>query len=123
VWKFREQKDAYTGLTRYKMKGLPIDMDHVLELHVARDAFDRVQSTGVGGRKKKSVAKDHLTRLLNQPSNLNATTSDINQIKFRGVYGFQRDWLGPLLGGSQLPVEAVEPQNNSLRSKRNRTFL
>jgi len=123
VWKFREQKDAYTGLTRFKMKGLPIDMDHVLELHVARDAFDRVQSTGVGRRKKKSVAKDHLTRLLNQPSNLNATTSDINQIKFRGVYGFQRDWLGPLLGGSQLPVEAVEPQNNSLRSKRNRTFL
>jgi hypothetical protein len=123
VWKFREQKDAYTGLTRYKMKGLPIDMDHVLELHVARDAFDRVQSTGVGRRKKKAVAKDHLTRLLNQPSNLNATTSDINQIKFRGVYGFQRDWLGPLLGGSQLPVEAVEPQNNSLRSKRNRTFL
>jgi hypothetical protein len=92
VWKFREQKDAYTGLTRFKMKGLPIDMDHVLELHVARDAFDRVQSTGVGRRKKKSVAKDHLTRLLNQPSNLNATTSDINQIKFRGVYGFQRDY-------------------------------
>jgi len=115
VWNYREQKDAYTGFTRYQMKGLPIDLDHVLELHVARDAFDRIQTTGVRRRKKIAVAKERFVNLLNQPFNLNATTSEINQIKFRGVYGFQRDYhLG--IGSDTGLVHYLEAAN--YKSKR-----
>lgn len=105
VWDYRQHKDAYTGINKQQMirnqcctnnmqqsQTQQVDLDHVLELHVVRDAYDRVVPRGVGCKRKKDSLKQTLILLLNRPSNLNFTTSDINQIKFRGVYNFQRDF-------------------------------
>ncbi|CAB9502447.1 expressed unknown protein [Seminavis robusta] len=101
VWDLRNHKDAYTGFLHYEMDSSQMDLDHVLELHVVRDAFDRVRPTGLHN---KTSLKSHLSTLLNQPTNLNFTTSEINQIKFRGVYRFQREYCSP--GPVKTEVEA-----------------
>lgn len=92
VWDFREHKDAYTGWWKDEYENTSLELDHVIELHVVRDAYDKIKPCGTQFRARKEDLKDDLKRLLNETENLNFTRSDINQLKFRGVKKFQLDY-------------------------------
>ena len=101
VWKDRDGKDAYT--LRRKSALLPemcsksmaaklVELDHVVELHVVRDAFDKVNPPGVDVAAQKEDLKEHLKVVLNDAKNLNFTLPIVNEFKFKGVDAFQREY-------------------------------
>lgn len=92
VWDYRGHKDAYTSKTKQDMERLSTELDHVLELHVVRDAFDKLQPQGACFGQRKEALKQDLKVSLNEKENLNFTREYINQVKFRGVYVFQQDY-------------------------------
>jgi hypothetical protein len=92
VWKSRDGKDAYSLITKHKLRFAKTELDHVLELHVARDSFDKVKITGVGVSKAKDELKVVVKNVMNDIENLNHTLAGTNQAKFRGVFNFQQDY-------------------------------
>lgn len=92
VWEFRERTDAYTLLSAKALKPHKTELDHVLELHVARDCFDKVVKKGNDFQLKKDTLQNILKVALNDVENLNHTLSDTNQVKFQAVQNFQTDF-------------------------------
>ncbi|CAB9499398.1 expressed unknown protein [Seminavis robusta] len=93
VWDYRKHRDAYTSFKQKDLTQGSTELDHVLELHVVRDAFDLVKPQGTGFRSRKAALKERLKTVLNEKENLNFTLEVVNQTKFRGVYAFQKAYL------------------------------
>jgi hypothetical protein len=88
VTEYRGGKDAYTEDVYTNLVGF--ELDHVVELHVARDAFDKIKPHGTDrhfAEKKKMLIFD-MTESVNATENLNFTTKEISHIKFEGNYAF-----------------------------------
>ena len=91
VLEWRDGKDAYTGDQIKSIKGK--DLDHVVEIHVVRDAFDAIPKHGMNFEtNKKNLLEFAQSSAVNENFNLNFTSKDINQIKFRSFQAFQEDY-------------------------------
>jgi hypothetical protein len=89
VCEYRSDKDVYT------LKAINTttnELDHVVELHLLRDAYDRiVQSTTITTRSQKEKQKVLLSdvrTIANAKTNLNFTPAPINHVKFKAVDRF-----------------------------------
>ena len=92
VMEYRDGKDAYTKRSLTKKYMGDAKLDHVLEIHVVRDAFDKVKKQGRNFLQRQQVLKDELKDLVNEETNLNFTTSSINNMKYSAFKEFQEDY-------------------------------
>lgn len=87
VKEFRGGSDVFTGETLHEFGRN--ELDHVVELHVVRDNFDRLKRVGDGFGEQKTLLKEDLKRIVNERENLNFTTPAFNCVKFEGFKNFQ----------------------------------
>ena len=91
VLEWRNRKDAYTGRTLKSMKGT--ELDHVVELHIVRDAFDAIPKHGMNFERNKNELMEFTREsVVNENSNLNFTSKGINEWKFKAFDKFQKDY-------------------------------
>lgn len=91
VLDYRSRKDAYTGCAVTSIKGK--ELDHVVELHTVRDAFDAISKHGMNFEKnKKHLLEFVRDNVVNEDFNLNFTTKEINLMKFKALDAFQEDY-------------------------------
>ena len=91
VLEWRGRKDAYTEHTLESIEGL--ELDHVVELHIVRDAYDAIPKHGMDFEKnKKELMEFTRDSVVNEESNLNFTSKRINEWKFKAFYEFQKDY-------------------------------
>lgn len=109
VWDFREGLDAYTGETRERcgsegrdilaqnVTGSILDMkfgdnntnmDHVLELHMIAELWDRTIPLSSERRTQQALAKADIVRLVNSRQNLNHTLEALNHGKYHALKGW-----------------------------------
>jgi hypothetical protein len=94
VLEYRSDKDAYT------LKAIDTttdELDHVVELHLLRDAYDRiVRSTTTtktrSQKEKQKVLLSDVRTIANGKTNLNFTPAPINHVKFKAVDSFLKDY-------------------------------
>jgi len=88
---YRGRKDAYTdeflplSFTRF-------ELDHVVELQQARDAFDSIAPQGTNFSFRMKIAKEDVKNACNIVENFNMTSCETNQLKFQAIYAFQEDY-------------------------------
>jgi hypothetical protein len=88
---YREDFDKYRDKALpLTMKELGFELDHVVELHIIRDCYDKIQQQGTSFSNAKTNLLGELRSKVNHFSNLNFTTKDINQDKFKAMYEFQQ---------------------------------
>lgn len=93
VMEYRNHQDAYTAADSSKpTAGSAKELDHVVELHLIRDAYDGVRRKGTNFGQKQQVLLTDLRTAVNQRENLNLTTADINGAKFEAFDNFQKDY-------------------------------
>ena len=91
VLEYRDGKDAYTGHALEGIQGM--DLDHTVELHIIRDAFDAILKHGMNFEEKKRELLDFTKgSVVNEDSNLNFTSKPINEWKFKAFDKFQKDY-------------------------------
>lgn len=94
VLEWRDGKDAYTGDRIESIQGK--ELDHVVEIHVVRDAFDAIPRHGTNFEtNKKNLLEFAQKNVVNENFNLNFTGKDINFIKFKSFQAFQEDYRDP----------------------------
>ena len=98
---FRDNKDANTLAELPCIQGLSLssfgmELDHTLEIHIARDAFDvATKQYSDRTRQQKAVKtslQDKVQEAINITRNLNFTTREINLLKFQACEDFQEDY-------------------------------
>ena len=94
VLEFRKYRDAYQNkpIGQDPMWRKCYQLDHIVEIHQVRDAYDSVKKHGIGFRQRQTALRDILKETVNMMENLNLTTTGINQTKFRAVADFQEDY-------------------------------
>lgn len=92
VLEWRQGKDSYTGRS-VSLEDKELQLDHVVELHIVRDAFDAIHKHGMDfERKRVNLLKFTRDWVVNEEFNLNFTDKDINLIKFKAFSSFQQDY-------------------------------
>jgi len=89
VKEYRERKDVY--INQSLMRGRYYEMDHVVEIHLVRDAYDSVKLHGTAFRAKKEKLRLSLTDAVNEIENLTFTSPLIDNLKFEAIRSFQED--------------------------------
>jgi len=64
----------------------------VLEIHIDRDVYDAVTPRGTRVRAQKETLRKDLQEVGNCTENLNYTSPDINNVKFKACWAFQEDY-------------------------------
>lgn len=82
--------DAYTSV--HLDSFIQTQLDHVVEIHIVRDAYDTVTPQGTSFRTRKRALLQDLRQGVNETENLNYTSPDINNTKFRAFWDFQEDY-------------------------------
>lgn len=90
VREYRDNIDAYTSDGFNPL--IPMELDHVLELHFVRDAYDSIVRQGTNFTARKEMLRQDLRDVANRIENLNYTSPDINNAKFRAFWTFQDDY-------------------------------
>lgn len=93
VLEWRSRRDAYTGeaIIDTSMEGM--ELDHVVELHVVRDAIDAIPKQGIQFERRKRLLIDFTKNsVVNEEFNLNFTTKKINVVKNKAFLAFQEDY-------------------------------
>jgi hypothetical protein len=88
VCEYRGGKDAYT---LQAIRTSTDQLDHVVELHLLRDAYDRTcqgQSTTRSQQEKHKRLLFDVRTIANDKTNLNFTSASINNIKFEAYASF-----------------------------------
>lgn len=88
VKEYRSHRDVYTDRSIKPS----YEIDHVVELHLVRDAFDKVKPKGTSVRAQKECLRDTLKVAANAMENLAYTSPSINNRKFKAIYAFQEDY-------------------------------
>lgn len=92
VQEYRDGKDAYTGRS-IKLRTPNTELDHVVELHIVRDAIDAIPKQGMNFAKNKKLLIDFTKRnVVNEVFNLNFTTKENNKLTFEAFDAFQKDY-------------------------------
>ena len=99
VLEYRQNKDVYTEmeisdglLTMECSKKNRLQLDHTVELHVIRTGADRV--LGTRPTKQKAMLTEFLREeVVNEVPNLNFTTAEINNLKYRAFDAFAEDYF------------------------------
>jgi hypothetical protein len=96
VLEYRDNKDAYRDLN-LRGGGMICDverreLDHVVELHIVRDAFDAIKPQGTDFARRQEELLEDLRDIVNKVENLNITAKEINQSKFKAFWNFQVDY-------------------------------
>jgi hypothetical protein len=93
VREYRSDKDAYT------LKAIDTttdELDHVVELHLLRDAYDRIvrstTTTTRSQKEKQKVLLSDVRTIANGKTNLNFTPAPINHVKFKAMDSFLKDY-------------------------------
>jgi hypothetical protein len=96
TWRYRTNKDLYTGLTRSdsEREG-KIQVDHVVEIQVLNLVHSRTAFLARCTRASERV----LQRVVNSAVNLNCTTLDINQKKKGPIGTWVNEYTAALEGG------------------------
>ena len=98
VLEYRHNKDVYTeieisdDLVMEFSKETSLQLDHTVELHVIRSCADKV--LGTRPTKEKAMLTEFLREeVVNEAPNLNFTTAEINQVKYRAFDAFAEDYF------------------------------
>ena len=107
VWRYRNNKDLYTGLSKAKVVELQPEVDHVWECQLVNYANQRAaQALTDAGRRLAAHtrgAQSSLKKMVNSRVNLNVTTHEVNQAK-KGPFS---QWLHRRQKGESLILEDV----------------
>ena len=89
VWEYRGDKDVYRQIRKDNRNFGPIEVDHVVECQVVRDAFDRLRADE---QAKQAIVVGLRDNCVNIPENLNATNKDINLGKMWAVRKYLKSY-------------------------------
>jgi hypothetical protein len=86
VWRHRDRLDLYTQLSKAGVEASPggAEVDHVWECQLLNYA-NTLATEGLGVAARTKGAQDALQKLVNSKCNLNVTTHDANQAKWKPV--------------------------------------
>lgn len=90
VKEYRGCQDVYAG--QPLLRGMHYEMDHVVELHQVRDAYNSVTKNGTGFRARMDKLLLSLKDAVNVTENLAFTSPDTNKSKFKAVKSFLKDY-------------------------------
>eukprot|EP00798_Chlamydomonas_sp_ICE-L_P010278 gene10278-8200_t len=90
VLEMRDHMDAYRLCSIPTTDGL--QLDHVVEIHILRDAFDETKRYKMLSTSEQAQLKDAVTTNVNMLENLNFTSEALNEMKFKGMYLFATDY-------------------------------
>lgn len=91
VKEYREYQDVYANVALLPGKHY-YEMDHVVEIHLVRDAYDAVPLQGTKFKKRKAKLLLSLKDAVNTTENLAFTSPSINKSKFEAIEAFQNDY-------------------------------
>lgn len=64
----------------------------MVEIHIVRDAYDTVTRQGTNFVARKEMLQKDLREVVNSTENLNFTSPELNNTKFRAFWDFQEDY-------------------------------
>ena len=102
VWEYRGDKDVYRQIRKDNRNFGPIEVDHVVECQVVRDAFDRLRAAE---QAKQAIVVGLRYNCVNIPETLNTTNKDINLAREE-------------VGGKRLPGVLQERFANQVNTSR-----